>query len=119
LLKLFLIGWTALGLAIAIKLLWSYFGEEKFTIINDMVIFEKSIFGIGSKRELMVRDIKNVRTIADESDGIVEFSTSFVAPIQAGKIIFTYGEETIAFGLALSDSEAKHIAAIVREYLRH
>ncbi|MBP6236385.1 MAG: hypothetical protein KA270_02255 [Saprospiraceae bacterium] len=53
---IWLMGWTIAGLAISVLLIWGFFGEEKFIMDRNEILFEKTVFGIGKKSRLDISE---------------------------------------------------------------
>lgn len=113
-LTFWLIAWTVGGFAIITILLWGYFGQEKFILANDEVLFGRSVFGLGTQRKLQAAEIKNVRTEPGRDSWFGGNGWTFWG-LGPGKIKFDYGLKTFSFGLALDDAEANYIAELIKE----
>lgn len=112
-----LIAWTIAGLAIAILLLWGYFGQEKFITNSNGVSFEKTVFGIGKKNRLDISEIKNFRTDLVSSNGFGGNGLAFWG-LGTGKIKFDYGLKTYSFGLGVDEAEANYIVGLLKEQFK-
>jgi hypothetical protein len=56
-----LLGWSIGGIAIIGLLLWGYFGKETLEFSRNQVKLQKTVFGIGIKKKLERREVKNFR----------------------------------------------------------
>ena len=109
----FLILFCFFGLGVLLLILWGFFGIERLTINNKNMELKKHIFGLGSKKLMPIRDIKNIRynEVPD-----VWFSPNPMISwgISGGKIKFDYGMRTFSVGLSLDEAEAKHIIQLIQ-----
>jgi len=113
---IWLTGWTIGGIVIATLLLWGYFGQEKFIIAHNEVLFNKTVFGFGKKKILDISKIKNFRAEFINDNWCWYRSNRWsVWGLGAGKIKFDYGYKTYSFGLGVDDAEANHIVEILNE----
>jgi len=103
-----LIGSTIGGLVVVFMLHWGYFGKEKIEFNRQKVKFEKTIFGIGIKKDLEKIEVTNFRTeqINESFFGGNRWTFWGLGP---GKIKFDYGFKTYSFGLAVDDAEANYL----------
>lgn len=103
-----LIGWTIGGITILAMLLWGYFGKEMIEFNRDDVHFEKTIFGIGIKKKLNKKEVKNFRfeKINDSAFNGNRWAFWGLGP---GKIKFDYGFKTYSFGLGTDDAETNYL----------
>lgn len=90
-------------------LLWSFFGKETLTVKRTNTTLKKQIFGLGSTRTFYTSRIEKIQfnevklTLFNRAR-----NTKILLGIE-GKIKFRYGTKNYAFGMALSDEEAKHV----------
>ena len=104
-----LIGWVIAGVAISSMLLWGYFGEESLEFNRQELRFNKTIFGIGIKKTLQKKEIKNFR-FEKINESMLGGSRWAFWGLGPGKIKFDYGFKTFSFGLAVDDAEANYLA---------
>lgn len=110
-----LTAWTIGGLAIFLILLWGYFGQEQFTSDRGVVYFNKTIFGLGIKKQMEANEIKNIRTEVANGNIFGGNRWAFWG-LGPGKIKFDYGFKTFSFGLGVDDAEADYIVKIMKEH---
>ncbi|MCD8450354.1 hypothetical protein LNI98_11710 [Tenacibaculum dicentrarchi] len=103
-----LIGWTIGGIMIIGMLLWGYFGKELIEFNRQNVNFQKTIFGIGIKKQLDKKEVKNFRfeQVNESAFGGNRWAFWGLGP---GKIKFDYGFKTYSFGLGTDDAESKYL----------
>lgn len=111
-----LVVWTIGGLLIIGSLLWGYFGKEQIDITNSEINFSKTVFGIGIKKRLAAKEVKNFRfNQVDESMfGGGRWAVYGLGP---GKIKFDYGFKTYSFGLAVDEAEANYLIELLDKRL--
>ncbi|MEO8150864.1 MAG: hypothetical protein ABI723_24740 [Bacteroidia bacterium] len=112
-----LVGWTIGGLAIIFILLWGYFGQEKIISDRNELLFEKTIFNIGLKKRMDVREIRNFRTEKVMTGMFGNNGYAFWG-LGPGKIKFDYGLKTYSFALGVDDAEANHLVEILNAYFK-
>ncbi len=112
-----LIAWTLGGLFILGLLLWGYFGKEQIGISNSQIDFSKTIFGIGTKKELSQNEVKNFRfnEINESWFGMNRWAMYGLGP---GKVKFDCGLKTYSFGLALDDAEANYLVEMLNNRIK-
>ena len=111
-----LLGWTFGGITVLSMLLWGYFGKEQFLYDRDEVYFNKTIFGIGIKKRLHAKEIKNIRVEVESVRSFSRNRWSFWG-LGPGRIKFDYGLKTYSFALAVHDAEADHIIQLMKTQL--
>jgi len=106
---LWTIAWTLGGISVIIMLLWGYFGQEKLEFDRDELKFEKTVFGVGIKKRLTIKEVSNFRfeKIEDSIFGGNRWAFWGMGP---GKVKFDYGLKTYSFGLGVDDAEAVFLA---------
>lgn len=114
---IWLMGWTIAGLAISALLIWGFFGEEKFIMDRNEILFEKTVFGIGKKSRLDISALKNFRTEFIGDDWYGGNRWAFWG-LGQGKIKFDYGFKTYSFGLGVDDAEATYIVGLLKEQFK-
>lgn len=112
-----LIGWTIGGVAIISILLWGYFGQEHFTSDRGEVYLNKTIFGLGIKKQMVAIEIKNIRTEFSNTNWFGGDRWAFWG-LGPGKIKFDYGLKTFSFGLGVDDAEANHIVELMKSHFK-
>ena len=90
-------------------LLWGYFGQESLEIQRQEVRLEKTIFGIGIKKQFTKRDVVNFR-FEKVNNNAFTGNRWAVWGLGPGKVKFDYGMKTYSFGLAVDDAEANYLA---------
>ena len=113
-LTMWLIGWTAGGAMVLFLLFWGFFGKEILEISSGNLHFEKSVFGIGIKKELMLSEVKNFRT-EKISSGFYGGNRWAFWGLGPGRVKFDYGLKTYSFGLAVDEAEAEYLAEILSQ----
>ena len=103
-----LVGWITGGIAIVLMLLWGYFGSEKIEFIGHEVRLEKTVFGIGMKKRLLLNEVRNFR-FEKINESMIGGSRWAIWGLGPGKIKFDYGFKTFSFGLGLDDAEANYL----------
>ena len=109
-----LLAWTAGGAMVLFLLFWGYFGKEIIEISSGNLHFEKSVFGIGIKKELMLSEVKNFRT-EKISSGLYGGNRWAFWGLGPGRVKFDYGLKTYSFGLAVDEAEAEYLAEILSQ----
>lgn len=102
------IGWIVAGMAVIFFVIWGLFGKEKLIIDSSSTLLEKSVFGIGLKRNLETSEIKDFRYTQIHTGYSNRLSFFGLGP---GKVQFDYGFKTYSLGLGLDDAEAKHLVS--------
>lgn len=115
---IWLIIWIGGGLTIIVLLLWGYFGKEKFILNHNEVLFEKTVFDLGSKKRLVAKEIKNFRKESGNDKWSLGNRWAFWG-LGPAKIAFDYGLKTFSFGLAVDDAEANYIVGILKEHFQN
>ncbi len=112
-----LLFWTLAGLFVVGTILWGFFGKESIEFIGSSVHFNKTIFGIGLKKKLIKKDVKNFRfnTINESLFGGNRRAVYGLGP---GKVKFDYGMKTFSFGLSLDEAEANHLINLLNERIK-
>lgn len=106
-----------LGLLFNIGLtLWIYKGQECFLVDRNTVKLRKTVFGIGYKKTLDVKEIKNFR-LNDTAPAITNaYNTKQLTEYFKGAIQFDYGFVTYNFGSSIDEPEALHIIDILNKF---
>lgn len=112
-----LTGWTIGGVAIISILLWGFFGQEQFTSDKGEVYLNKTIFGLGIKKQMEASEIKNIRTEFANANWLGANRWAFWG-LGPGKIKFDYGFKTFSFGLGVDDAEADHIVELMQNHFK-
>ena len=112
-----LICWTIGGVAIISILLWGFFGQEQFSSDRGEVYLNKTIFGLGIKKQMVGIEIKNIRTEFVNANWLGGNRWAFWG-LGPGKIKFDYGFKTFSFGLGVDDAEADHIVELMKNHFK-
>jgi hypothetical protein len=121
-LDLVLLIWALRFLQPTIELFWACFGQEKFIVDTNQILFQKTIFGIGKKNRFEISAVKNLRADfiyedkkkdEDEDEDKIVFWKE-----EVGKIKFDVGSKTYSFGRSVDDAEANYIVEILTAYLK-
>ena len=111
-----LIGWTVGGAFVLYIILWQLIGREKISIDRGIIKLERSVKGIGRKKEYDINSITNIDINPTMDSGI--FSNSYnrdLLGMKGGKIKFDYGMKTIKFARDINEAEAKIIIELLRK----
>lgn len=107
-------AWVLGGLGVSLLLLWGYFGEERLEFSTQKLYFEKTVFGLGIKKELALAEVQNFRQERTQAGWFRSNRWSYWG-LGPGNIKFDYGLKTFSFGLAVDDAEAKYLVGLFRE----
>jgi len=146
-LSVWLLAWTFCGLAVAYQLIleansdiktallifmafWAYFefkvvkvfrwrrgGEEQFFISEEKLLYGRTIKNRGILRPYRKDLVNSVRNIDEEHN---TFSRAFADSywvIGGERLAFTVNGKIVAFGLRLSDKEAKKLTELINKHL--
>jgi hypothetical protein len=108
-----LLGWTIGGAFVVFMLFWGFFGREIILIDSQYFILEKSIFGIGQKRRLILNDVKNIRFDRVDTNLLSNKNKWSIWGLGPGPIKLDYGLRTYSFGLAVDEAEANYLIEII------
>ena len=109
------IAWTSFGLGLMLCILWGYFGKEILRIESNTMDFEKSIFGVGLKKNLVQDEIKNIRFEKINENSTSSGNRWAFWGLGPGKIKFDYGLKKYSLGLSLNDEEAIFLTNLLKE----
>lgn len=116
-LTFWLAAWTCGGAMVIFLMLWGYFGRETFVSGQGEATLRKTIFGLGLKKRMEAREIKNFRMEAVNTSRFGNNRWAFWG-FGPGKIKFDYGLKTYSFGLAVDDAEANYIVDILKRHFK-
>lgn len=111
-LSVWLAGWTVGGVIACFLLFWMWFGKEVIQIDNNVLSIHHNIFGIGSKKEYAVNEVKNIRIDASFDYTKTQWTRTRgyqYHGITGGIIKFDYGFKTISMGAAIEEAEGEFI----------
>ncbi len=109
-----LIGWTIGGMAVFGTILWLLFGREIISLSHSRIKIERSVWGIGWKKEYDFSQAKNFRNAPDMN--ISPFGFRQKNPIIGSpKIAFDYGMRTIRFACDVDEAEGAHLLDRIRK----
>ncbi len=115
-----LAGWTFGGGLAFYTVLWQLMGREIIIAESGMLTIQRTVFGLGGKRQFETGSIKDMHFNPDQEVSLPGISHKKVSGRQGGKIRFDYGMKTIRFGMSIEEPEAKMIINRLRQsgYLR-
>jgi hypothetical protein len=95
---------------------WYIFGKEKIVIYKKEFIFSKTLFNMGFKERMELKEIKNVRM--SHFRQFIGFGlTSGSINRKSGKIKFDYGMKTYGLGNSVEEAEANYLINLINEKL--
>ncbi|ALH95804.1 hypothetical protein [Acinetobacter equi] len=97
-----LVGWTIGGLYAIKIVLWSLFGQEKFSISNYEMTLQDSTLGIGKKIRFGLNQI-NKLSLNNNENGI------------SSSILIEVGFKTYSFGSNLDTAEAQYLLGLIQQ----
>jgi hypothetical protein len=97
---------------------WYMFGKEIIVINKEKLIFSKTLFNIGLKERMELKEIKNLR-ISPFRQFIGFGLTSGSINRKSGKIKFDYGMKTYGFGNSVEEAEANYLINLIKVKLNN
>ncbi len=109
-------GWTVGGAFAIYTFLWTLVGKEITEINSDGIKIQRSIFGLGRKREYLAGYIKDIRIAPTAFDSNIfgRNRGNNIMRIPEGLLAFDYGAQTFRFGSGVDEAEAKQIFEKIR-----
>lgn len=106
-----LIGWTIGGAFVIYNILWQLIGREIILVEHNLLTIEKSVKGVGRKRQYEIASIQNmdINPVADRSTWNKGKQSPSPFGTNTGKIKFDYGMKTIKFASEIDEAEARKI----------
>jgi hypothetical protein len=108
---LWLVAWTAAGVAVARALLWMVFGRERVEAGGGRLRIRRSILGLGRTREFPGSDIRDLRVATAPAGAAAPGRRRRVGPSD-GMVAFEHGEATVRL---LPGIDAAEAAALVEQ----
>ncbi len=111
-----LLGWTIGGLLALYTILWQLIGRETISIEKGILTIDKSVKGIGRKKQYEIKSIRNLDINPTQDIGVWGGGYNrnmFMSKV--GKIKFDYGMKTIKFANDIDEAEARMIFKKLKE----
>ncbi|MCB0661653.1 MAG: hypothetical protein KDC24_02845 [Saprospiraceae bacterium] len=109
-----LLGWSIAGIGVVIMLFWGFFGKERIIHNQRHLDFERTVFGLGLKKKLETKHLKNFRH-EKVDEGLFGGNRWSIWGLGPGKIKFDYGMKTYSFGLGVDDAEANYLVDLLKK----
>lgn len=116
-LVVWLAGWTAGGVWVAVSLLWQIAGREIITLESGLLTQRVEVFGIGRNRTYDASRISRLRAVDSTLESVAQ-PQRWTPPLwtnSIGPIAFDYGASTVRMGRALSAAEAQQVIGKLNE----
>ena len=110
-----LFAWGVMGGVVLYAFFLQIFGKEQIIVARGVLKIEKTIYGIGKKKQFHIRSIKNLGLHLDPKKTTTKNKAKQSFIKKNGKLRFNYQNKKITFGNGISSSEALSILSLLKE----